>query len=1019
MTPLENYLVLHRFMCNEFGYPDLRSMLDRLPHDLDLMVYEGTKSEYAKALYIKPVGVPISGELLTEYDTNIVNLSRKLQMTGEQVRIWKPHQYIALLFTEHYLHRFFENAEKFCDDLNSARVSEKRTKFLPEYVPEDLKTVAFQSATGSGKTLIMHAHVLQYQHWLHRAGKRLNNTILLTPNEQMSAQHVRDMWQSGLHARIFSSGAGGDLLSPVEIIDLNKLAEKKGIKRVAVRDFGKNNLVLVDEGHLGATGRVWRDWRENLAVGGFTFEYSATFNQIASKDNLLRDAYGKCLLFDYSYRNFYEDGYGKDYSISNLPLGMEDVNRNMYLLGCLLTFYLQCKIWFDKGAEWTDFNLTKPLWVFLGKTVVGKSKADSETRSDVIYILDFLGWVLAREDEVIAMLTNLMNNESGLKTNSDNDYFSGKFDSLKNTDTVKLYKDICNILFHGSGQLNISYLIAGNGELHLRTSNNPPFGVINIGDSASLYKLLVEKNNEYLVIKREAGFADRLFSLVDREDSTVTIVIGARRFIAGWNSWRVSTMGLMHVGVGEGPEIIQMFGRGVRLKGWNMSLKRHLESGAPQPQHSEELAELETLHIFGLRSNYMQVFRDLLKSEGMSLEEIRLPVTWNFAKRSNLKLIRLKQNLIFERASERPTLPNPGHADQPIVEMNLYSQLQAVTSSTENNTQMRLQSSRKIKPDQIALFDKTRIYESILLRKQRMGWHNLSIPRETIDQLLTDDNWYVLYAPPERIKLERFKDVRVLEDIFINLIAEYANQFWRKQRRHWESDKLEVVTLNEDDPNNIKEYRLSVSSTETKLIHDIQELLQVSHTQVFHNLKLTLIMTQAHAYVPLLHAYKDCKVTIQPVPLNDGEKKVVDDLSKIAQSEFSHIKGKELCLIRNLSRGHGVSFFDDYTYYPDFIVFLNDNNHQHILFLDSKGLVRLGPKEISKIKLHKEIKEIESSIRKTDPNLSLHAYILSVTPIDQIGGPSKSKDRWEQEGVYFLDDPNYMNKVISDALNSA
>ena len=1018
MTSLENYLVLHRFMCNEFGYPDLRSVLDRLPHDLDLLVCDGTESEYAKALYITPVNLPISRELLAEYDMNIVNLSRKLQMTGEQVRIWKPHQYIALLFTEHYLHRFFENAEKFCDDLNSARVNDRRTKFLPEYVPENLKTVAFQSATGSGKTLIMHAHVLQYQHWLHRAGKRLNNTILLTPNEQLSAQHVRDMRQSGLHARIFSSNTGGDFLSPVEVIDLNKLAEEKGIKRVAVRDFGNNNLVLVDEGHLGATGRVWLDWRKDLAIGGFTFEYSATFNQIAGKDDVLRDAYSKCLLFDYSYRNFYEDGYGKDYSISNLPLGMEDANRNMYLLGCLLTFYRQCKIWRDKGAEWTDFNLTKPLWVFLGKTVVGKSKADSETRSDVIHILDFLGWVLAREDEVIVMLTNLMNNKSGLKTNSDNDYFSGKFDSLKNTDTAKLYKDICSILFHGPGQLNISYLTAGKGELHLRTPNNPPFGVINIGDSPSLYKLLVEKNSEYLAIKREARFADRLFPLVDRDDSTVNIVIGARRFIAGWNSWRVSTMGLMHVGVGEGPEIIQMFGRGVRLKGWNMSLKRHMESGAPQPQYSEELAELETLHIFGLRANYMQVFRDLLESEGMSLEEIRLPVAWNFDKRRNLKLIRLKQNLKFERSSERPTLPSPGHADQPFVEMNLYSQLQAISSNTGNNAQIGLLSSQKITPDQIALFDKTRIYDAMLLRKQRMGWHNLSILRKIVDQLFANDNWYVLYAPPERFELEKFSDVRKLEEIFINLLAEYANQFWRKQRRRWENDKLEVVTLNEDDPNNIKEYRLSVNSTETKLIHDIQELLQVSHTQVFHNLNLTLIMTQAHAYVPLLHAHEDCKVSIQPVPLNDGEKKVVEDLSKIAQSEYFHTKGKELFFIRNLSRGHGVSFFDDYTYYPDFIVFLNDNNHQHILFLDPKGLARFGSKEISKIKLHKEIKEIESSIRKSDPNLSLHAYILSATPIGHIGGPLKSKDRWEQEGVYFLDDPNYMNKVISDALNS-
>ncbi len=52
MTPLENYLVLHRFRCNEFGYPNLRSMLGRLPHDLDLMVYDGTESEYTKVLCI-------------------------------------------------------------------------------------------------------------------------------------------------------------------------------------------------------------------------------------------------------------------------------------------------------------------------------------------------------------------------------------------------------------------------------------------------------------------------------------------------------------------------------------------------------------------------------------------------------------------------------------------------------------------------------------------------------------------------------------------------------------------------------------------------------------------------------------------------------------------------------------------------------------------------------------------------------------------------------------------------------
>ena len=188
-------------------------------------------------------------------------------------------------------------------------------------------------------------------------------------------------------------------------------------------------------------------------------------------------------------------------------------------------------------------------------------------------------------------------------------------------------------------------------------------------------------------VDRELGFAARLFADVDRPDSTVNIVIGARRFIAGWNSWRVGTMGLMHVGVSEGPEIIQMFGRGVRLKGWNMSLKRHRESAAELPPNSAALQELETLYIFGLRANYMQTFRDLLHAEGMPVdrETTTLPVTWNFGRQRNLKLIRLRKGLKYEHSDRRPVLPDPGDADSPPlveVEVDLHSRLQAVASSS-------------------------------------------------------------------------------------------------------------------------------------------------------------------------------------------------------------------------------------------------------------------------------------------------------------------------------------------------
>ena len=1022
MTLLRNRLVLHRFICEEFGYDDIAAMLDRLrgvPSEFGV-----GESEYARALYLNPDKAKIATDQFMEYDAEIAALSLQLRMTGEHGRGWKPHQYLALLFAEHYMRRYFDDSEQLRNKLNDVKNLDPTTRSIPDYTVEELRTIAIQSATGSGKTLVMHAHILQYRRLARAARKPLNNVILVTPNEQMSAQHERDFMSSNLPARLFSSEAGADLLVPVEIIDLNKLAEKKGVKRVAVSDFGEHNLVLVDEGHLGASGRVWRERRTELARGGFTIEYSATFNQIVrrDRDNGLSNTYSKCLLFDYPYRMFHEDGYGKDYSISNLPQGAEDENSRMYLLGCLLSFYRQCRIWRERQASWTDFNVTRPLWVFLGKTVIGGSntRANREMKSDVVRILDFLGWVLVHGDVVRPMIAHLLADESGLVDAAGNDYFAGRFDDLKCDRAHTIYDDICETLFHGPGQLHVVYLTQGEGELHLRTADNAPFGVVNIGDSAALYRLLGEGDYPDLVLERDAGFARRLFAEVDRENSTVNVVIGARRFIAGWNSWRVSTMGLMHVGVGEGPEIIQMFGRGVRLKGWNMSLKRHRESGAELPADGHWLAELETLRIFGLRANYMQTFRDLLQAEGASLdwETIILPVTWNFAKKG-LKIIRLREGLRYECSGDRPVLPDPGRPDSPVVEMDLYSRLQSVETGDGATGHETEKAWVKLKTHQIALFDQMRIYDKLLARKQLKGWHNLSINRATVDSLLDRDDWYELYLPPKRLAAESYADIRKLEDIAVDLIVEYAAQFWRAQRARWEHDNIEVTTLDESDPNNICEYRLSVDATKVSLIADIHALKSCLREGLVHKLKLGVIMADTHAYKPLLYATEKGEVTVQPVPLDINEKRVVTSLAELSTFRDPCLQGRELFLIRNLTRGRGVSFFDDRAYFPDFIVWLKDGESQHIVFLDPKGLGRFGPHERKKVRLHTDIAEIEERVREDDPNLHLHAYVLSVTPPGEIGDESRTKEEWEEKGVYFLNDSAWPQRVFGHVLGSA
>ncbi len=1022
MSVLENRLALHRFVCREFGCDDMGEMLEHLRNVRTEEDAGGGMSGYGRALWLFQGSRyrHVANERIAAYDANIAAHSRKLRMAGEHGRTWKPHQYLALLFTEHYLNRYFDDAEALRADLNRSKWEYGPTRSLPDYEPDDLRTVAFQSATGSGKTLLMHAHILQYKHYLRRAGGRLNNVVLVTPNEQMSRQHEREMRESGLRARLFSAEAGADLFAPVEIVDLNKLAEKKGVKRVAVADFGGDNLVLVDEGHLGASGKVWRERRKELSRGGFTFEYSATFNQIAGKkDDDLLHAYGKCLLFDYAYRRFHADGYGKDYAISNLPHGLEDENSGMYLLGCLLTFYQQCRIWRENGALWRDFNPAKPLWVFLGKTVTGSSRADRETRSDVARILNFLGWVLARGNEARPMIARLLQGESGLLDEDGRDYFAERFDHLPREGG--LYADLCKTLFHGAGRLRVVYLTAGEGELHLRTADNEPFGVVNVGDSAKLYALLTANANPDFDVEREMGFAERLFHGVDRPDSPVNVVIGARRFIAGWNSWRVSVMGLMHVGRGEGPEIIQMFGRGVRLKGWKMSLKRHGASGAAPPGDGGRLAELEKLYIFGLRADYMQRFREMLREAGMGAERetFRLPVTWNFARKTGLKTLRLKEGRCYDLSAERPVLPEPDPGAAPSVTLDLYSRLQAVASGGGAARRETQKSQVSFKP-YASFFDTARVYDRLLLRKRQKGWRNLAVARRTVERLLQSDDWYELYMTEERLRSGGFQRVRELEDIAVDLLAAYADRFWRKQRRRWEHTEIEVVALDENDPNNPGAYELHVDATQERLIADARKLQQDIEEGLilwYGALKVGVVGGQkAHAYRPLLYAEKDRVVTIQPVPLDLNEKKVVQDLEFLALRGGPLLQDRELFLIRNLTRGRGVSFFDDFGYYPDFIVWLKDGGVQHMLFLDPKGLSRFGLKESEKTKLHSEIKEVEKRVREDDPNLRLHAYVLSVTPPGEIGGELQSKGVWEQKGVYFLSDADCLQKVIENAL---
>lgn len=381
--PFKTKLVLNQVMLKLFGVESLGALSDGLKREVMEGLDENNVHKFCFELTNRIGEHPgISNDQLLEYDNNIVShlqrINDRRQLRGEQAISWKYFQYLMLLFTEVYLDWYFRDPEGLLVALNEQieiwntdKEKADRLEKLDESADARnlLNKIAFWCATGSGKTLIMHTNILQFQFYQEKYLKREHRgrIILLTPNEGLSVQHIEEFRKSGLSAAAFDKAAMAGMM--IEVIDINKLGDESGDKTVAVGAFEGSNLVLVDEGHRGASSGsdgAWMRYRNALCESGFSFEYSATFGQAVKGNKGLTNIYAKSIIFDYSYSYFYDDGFGKHYSILNLNEDTERTHLDEYLAACLLAFYQQVALFSGSKSEAIEFNIEKPLLVFVG-----------------------------------------------------------------------------------------------------------------------------------------------------------------------------------------------------------------------------------------------------------------------------------------------------------------------------------------------------------------------------------------------------------------------------------------------------------------------------------------------------------------------------------------------------------------------------------------------------------------------------------------------------------------------------
>ena len=991
-----------------------------------------------------------------------LELNGHRQLRRERPVVWKYYQYLALLFVEVYLDRYFRDPQALAASVNAHIAKFNHGKDDAQQLPLldegrdaelGLNKLALWCATGSGKTLLMHMNLRQYQHHLAQAGRsgELNRVLLLTPNQGLSHQHLQEFAAAGIEAELFDKNARGLFAGrAVEIIDIHKLAEDSKDKTVAVDAFENSNLVLVDEGHRGMSGGEEGQWltrRDRLCEKGFSFEYSATFKQAVKGSVPLSRRYARSIVFDYSYRYFYNDGYGKDYQILNLDDATEQSSLDRYLTACLLAAYQQRRLFDDRQVALQPFNIERPLWIFVGGSVNAVRRQGGREVSDVTEILLFLsrfaGGRAQSEQALLEILSVGMPNASGQNP------FANRFGYLTelNLSGGELFSDICTRLFNapGGGALHVEYLKGADGELALKLGDNEPFGVINVGDAKKLYDLCGTTQG---LVAEERDFSGSLFRRINDRDNRISLLIGSRKFTEGWNSWRVSTLGLMKIGQSEGAQIIQLFGRGVRLKGHGYSLKRskalRLPSGVEKPRHIELL---ETLNVFGIHADYMAQFKQFLEDEGLPPDqdavEIVLPVLRNLGMHK-LKVIRLKPEIngvrtefgtAFRQLAPVPVLAPPqGEADLWLlrnkVQLNWYPKIQAMKArGLAGGDGVAELEYGKLTARHVALLDIDRAWFELLRYKNDRGWHSYNIPRSAIGRLLAETDWYDLLIPGSMLALDSFTKVAAWQDIAETLLKKYAERYYSFRKKAWEEPHLEYAELTADDPNfpgagsGVGEdqgiYRVSVEKSEQTLITQLRQLgdeLRKRVGVVDQKLRggqaaIEVLSFKGHLYEPLIKV-SGASITVKPVALNDGEMRFVQRLKDYCESHPQQFEGKPLFLLRNMSRGRGVGFFEAGNFYPDFILWRIDGDRQRITFVDPKGIRHLSWHSEPKLDFYKSIREVEARIN--DVNVSLRSFIVSVTPAAEMALHWRvSREQMEARNILFDEDERYVELLVA------
>lgn len=835
------------------------------------------------------------------------------ELIGRKYKL-RYYQILALLFTE----QFFKD---------------KQSKKLAQ------NALAYWMATGSGKTLVMHLNVLQY---LRHVGNfsRLQ-IILTTPGVNLIQQHQREFqpFVAALNERynhkidLVIKTTSALLTEDVEYFDLPD-------------DGSCQRLVLVDEAHIGISSKgegEFKKLRDRLNVKhSFLFEYSATYHNVGNSD--IEGEYENMIVFDYSYPRFWADGYGKDYWFKQigkdtvLDNEKDNLDENFATFADKLEAYEYFKLLEKKDpkAFRKDPLPDKPLIAFMGNTVENP-KEESEEISDITKVIRYLANLGPTERQRFSLCFN-----------------GGIVGKLRITRNKDLPDEI--LLSFGDGDY---------------------WGIINIGSADSFLNGL-EKLGLTGIEFRHTTLVDHKFHFqnVDEPNSPINVLVGSRKFAEGWNSYRVSIIGLINLGKSKGNKILQIFGRGVRLRGsrnkdGKRKNKAHLNDyKALTNSHEDRIRKLETLTVFSLTKSYLETFVKEISKQisypysftlkvkprifklengtALQFEEYRkhLPIFKLANYETGFKSIVLERNhLHYQYWDEKNELKTTTLRDFQIDKLDFRTD----TTTHEENIKHELGRYNTSFSDFLRqnrftkkIRQEAKVAGIQLIAKRPNG----SYTAPSFGDLLAFVGG-VHYGFPEEFSWERFDHEHIVEKLKMRIIEEVIPKLRNKVRydinaRNYTFGKLLEQSSEKEKHDFIYEYSVTKNFSDKADLEAFEADIEAQQKRITELLSLKHL--GSHLYEPLFNESQKSlsELKISPSLLNAGEKKLVEDLHFYIQDNFLDQKRHAFYLLRNTESLKSIGIYlddDEGVFYPDFILWIIDHEtkHTHIVFLDPKG----------------------------------------------------------------------------------